>query len=331
MRKLIIWSSVIMLNSLACTFTGEPQPAPQGGFTITPNLTLTAVFAGVDDSLAQTAQAATLSAMQPTLAPTFTQGAGTDTADGPTPSFTLAPRSTGEYQDPPANPTTTPHPNGGPQVHSGPKVAARYISPAPVIDGDFSDWEAVLYPISEVVFGPDYYIGAHDVAGTFQIGWDATHLFIGVEVIDNTFVQNASGEWLYLGDSLEILLDADVSGDFLNNSLNADDHQLGFSPGSALTGGLPETYVWFPLTHKGKTAKVDLAVVMTDEGYKMEMAIPWSLFNVTAALDQHFGFAISISDNDAVGKNWQQSMVSNVGTRHLTNPTSWGDLVLAGP
>jgi len=329
MRKLTIWMGVLVAASMACTISGAAPPDPAIAFTITPNLTHTAVFANVDASLAQTAQAATLAALQPqvpatqSLNPVATlPGSGGATATVP---FTLG------YKDPPNNPTTTPRPGGGPLVHAGAVVVATYVSPAPQIDGDFSDWESAPYPVAHVVFGPDYYIGTQDVNGTFQVGWDATHMYIGVEVIDNTFVQNASGARLYLGDSLEIVFDADVSGDFTSRQLSADDYQLGLSPGSALTAGQEEAYLWFPLAKEGPAPLVDVAVVMTAQGYKMEAAIPWSLFGVTPAVDQHFGFALSISDNDAVGQNWQQSMVSNVRTRYLWDPTTWGDVVLAKP
>lgn len=324
MRKLTIWISVLVASSLACGIE-QPSPTEQFGFSITPNLTLTAVFSGVDSSLTATSAAATSIASQPTLAPSSTPSEG---GLQPTPAFTLG---AGSYEDPPSIGTTTPHPDGGPLVHAGPVVVAMYVSPAPEIDGDFSDWEGVPYPISDVVFGPEYYLGSHDISGNFQVGWDATHLYVGVEVTDNTIVQNSTGEWLYLGDSLEIVIDADVSGDYSDTSLNIDDHQLGFSPGMAQTGGLPEAYLWFPLYKRGDATTVDVAFVMTDQGYKMEAAIPWSLFGVTAAVDQNFGFAISISDNDAVGQNWQQSMISNVGTRYLLDPTTWGNIVLTGP
>lgn len=323
-RKLTLWLMVMLMASLACAITAEQPPATEINFQVSPNLTLTAVFAGVDSSMTATSQAATNMAGQPTNQPFNPLTAQ------PSSTASWVPTVSGDFLEPPSNATTTPRPGGGPLVHPGPKVVAMYVSPAPVIDGDYTEWTGVSYSISQLIYGPDYYLGSQDVSGKFQVGWDAAYLYIGVEVTDNTFVQNSSGELLYLGDSLEILIDADVSGDYYNNSLNNDDYQLGFSPGSAQTAGLPETFVWFPLTKMGSTSKVDVAFVITADGYKMEAAVPWSLIGVTAAVDQHFGFAISISDNDAVGENWQQSMVSNVGTRHLLDPTSWGDIVLAG-
>jgi len=63
--------------------------------------------------------------------------------------------------------------------------------------------------------------------------------------------------------------------------------------------------------------------------YRVEARIPWSVFNVTPSNGKHFGFALSVSDNDNSGWNEQQSMVSSAGNRHLTQPMTWGELMLA--
>ncbi len=62
---------------------------------------------------------------------------------------------------------------------------------------------------------------------------------------------------------------------------------------------------------------------------RYEVAIPWTVFEVKPKSGQHFGFVLSISDNDNASANAQQTMVSNVKTRILVDPTTWGDLTLA--
>ena len=62
--------------------------------------------------------------------------------------------------------------------------------------------------------------------------------------------------------------------------------------------------------------------------YRVEAAIPWNVFELSPVNGTHYGFCMSVSDNDNPGENAQQSMVSNVATRHLTDPTTWGDLQL---
>jgi hypothetical protein len=42
----------------------------------------------------------------------------------------------------------------------------------------------------------------------------------------------------------------------------------------------------------------------------------------------HFGFALRINDDDDVDIDLQQSAVANVPGANLSDPTTWGDLVL---
>jgi hypothetical protein len=63
-------------------------------------------------------------------------------------------------------------------------------------------------------------------------------------------------------------------------------------------------------------------------GFYLEASIPWSTFGVTPNAGSTFGFTLSVSDNDTPGTTEQQSMISSVDTRRLTNPTTWGTLIL---
>jgi hypothetical protein len=89
-----------------------------------------------------------------------------------------------------------------------------------------------------------------------------------------------------------------------------------------------EGYLWYPTARAGSVTKIVLEAVLLDDGYRLEAAIPWSTFGVIPYVGQHFGFAFSISDDDQLGTTTQQSMVSTISTRKLTDPTTWGDLTL---
>jgi hypothetical protein len=53
--------------------------------------------------------------------------------------------------------------------------------------------------------------------------------------------------------------------------------------------------------------------------------------SVTPLAGGRYGFALSLSDNDVAGSSTFQSMVSSVDTRELTDPTTWGTLILEAP
>ncbi len=139
-----------------------------------------------------------------------------------------------------------------------------------------------------------------------------------------------TGANLFKGDSLEILLDTDVSADFYVTTLSPDDFQLGISDGRPNVSGTKEAYLWLPTNIAGSRSSVKIASSRSDaDGItRIEVAIPWTIFGITPASGDHFGFVLSASDNDNSADNVQQSMVSNVKTRVLTNPTTWGDLTL---
>ena len=211
---------------------------------------------------------------------------------------------------------------------NGPLIHALHLSNPPRIDGNLGEW--TLYAsLDQVVYRPENWSGPEDQNGVFAVGCDSQNLYLVVQLLDDRHVQTQHGELLYRGDSLELLLDADLRGDFNDARLSADDFQLGLSPGS-LIAETAEAYLWFPTSRQGTPAGVQVAAQQypTTEGFWLEAAIPWSLFGVTSAPGNRYGFALSSSDNDTPSTAEQQSMVSTVSTRRLTNPTTWGTLVL---
>jgi hypothetical protein len=167
-----------------------------------------------------------------------------------------------------------------------------------------------------------------DLEGSFRLGWDQNYLYLAVKIIDDVYVQNAGGQDIFLGDSIELLLDKDLLGDFYSTSLSQDDFQLGISPGNPDVNGTKEAYLWFPANIAGSRPDVKIAAVRANGVTRVEAAIPWSTFGITPAVDQRYGFVLSISDNDTAGTQRQESMVSSISTRVLTDPTTWGEMLL---
>ncbi|MBE9523564.1 MAG: hypothetical protein IMY76_00600 [Chloroflexi bacterium] len=230
-----------------------------------------------------------------------------------------------------STPTLMPTPTvsyAGPGMRTGTSIAAVYLNDPPNIDGYLGDWDLGIYPASAVVYGADNRTDDADLSSTVMVGWNESYLYVGARVKDSQYVQIATEENIFKGDSVEILLDTDVSSDFYLNQLSIDDYQLGITPGSQHNDDTSEAYLWFPKSISGARSQVLIGVLKTSNGYHIELAIPWSVFNVTAYEGQHFGFAFSVSDNDTPGTTEQQSMISNVATRLLTSPMTWGDLTL---
>ncbi len=285
---------ILVLLASACTLPGIAPPTP---FTFpTPNPTLTAIFAAVPTSTPAV----------PTLPPL----PATETA-GPNPTQT-------------ALPTT---PQNGLSRPNGTLISAARASGTIAIDGDLEEWTGQSYSVDELVFGAAEWRGPSDLSGELFLAWDMDSLYLGVRVTDDAFVQTATGELLYRGDSLEIQLDGDLAGDFSRTSMDGDDYQIGISAGdfTSLPG---QAYRWFPESKAGPLPQVDVAARRTPAGYDVEAAIPWSVFLVSPQAGERFGFTFSISDNDTSGAAEQQSLVSSVASRRFDDPTSWGTLIL---
>jgi hypothetical protein len=233
----------------------------------------------------------------------------------------------------PVVPPTAPAPTATTAGAATPPVAvalhAVRLATAPTIDGDLPEWSALPYSVDKVVYQPENWSGPADQSATFALGWDTTNLYLAIHVTDDAHVQTQLGELIFRGDSLELLVDTDLPGDAGSDELNSDDYQLGLTPGENKIGG-PDAYLWFPSAKAGRPAGVGVSAHQdeTGNGYYLEAAIAWSVFGVAPAAGNQYGFALSSSDNDLPGTANQQSMISSAPGRRLTNPTTWGLLVL---
>jgi hypothetical protein len=337
-NKLVLWFFILGLTLLSCTRIANDvtinnnavdESLPQE--TDTPNFFLTE-FIETANSPIET----------PTIEPTATEIVVTDElietlvpdiAETPTPKVMMPVGNVFMRPfDLVALDFDTPENLEGSHARSGPQLSAVFLEEAPIIDGNILDWDGTAYGLGYLVLGPEFYSGDEDIYGIAMLGWDADNFYLGIQVVDNKFVQTAQGNDIYRGDSLELMLDANLSGDFNNDYLDEDDYQLGISPGNLNSAeSKAEAYLWSPLENFGTVDEILIASGFTDVGYTMEIAIPWGVFGAMASEDTQFGFLLGISDNDFVNQNLQQSIVSFAPERDLNDPTGWYTLVLSMP
>lgn len=296
---------------LACSMPADFSSLSQS--SVPPNLTLTALFAPPINISTATPSFPT-AIIIPSKLPS--QMSATETA---TNTATLTTTSTA---------TNTSTAIWSPCYRSAGNFDAAYMSSAPVIDGVWEEWNTTQYPASYLVYDDASWASEDDLGASFRVGWNNQYLFIAVKVGDDNYVQHAWGQEMYKGDSIEILLDTNLCGDYYSDSLSGDDYQLGISPGNPDVNGTREAFLWYPRSAAGSKSQVLISSVKSDGIYRVEAAIPWSLYGVTPWSGQTYGFALSVSDNDTDSDTVQQSMVSCISGRHLTNPMTWGTLIL---
>jgi hypothetical protein len=217
-------------------------------------------------------------------------------------------------------------------VQSGSAVEAVRLPAAPVIDGSLAEWSDVpAWSSAFVVYQVAGWDGSDDLQATWRLAWDASNLYIGVEVIDDILVQTQSGNQIFRGDSVDMQVDTNREGD-LGPRLSPDDFQFTFSPGDFAS--LPPSAFRSQGSMDGQILDapggnhVILAAQRTALGYNIEAAIPWSDMNLAPAEGMVLGLALNANDNDTPGTAVQEVMKSHVATRTLTDPTGWGTLTL---
>lgn len=312
MKKRVYLFIILMISILlviACSLPG--QKTSSSLFTITPNQTMTALFASNQTALSG------LSTVVPDVTLTVTP------TDIPTGTSTLTSTPTATPTNTFLPPTLTPIP-----ARTGSMIYVPYLNHTISFDGMWDEWTSYEYPANYVIYGYNNWVGGSDLQSSFRLSWNYDALYIAVKVLDDTYVQNSSGQNLYKGDCLEILFDADLYGDYYSRQLTWDDYQFGISPGTPDINGLKEVFLYFPHGKAGSLSNVIIGSTSGEGVYRIEAAFPWSIFGINPQPWQHFGFAVRVSDNDNAGANEQQSMVTNVSGNVLVDPTTWGEIVL---
>ncbi len=209
-------------------------------------------------------------------------------------------------------------------------VRVAQVSGALQIDGSDSDWPSTPSVTSAFrVFAMEDWDGTNDLQAEWRLAWDADNLYLLVQVIDDIHVQTQSGTQIFRGDSVEIQID--TAPERNAQRVNPATFQFILSPGD-FEGRAPSA-VRFRGNERGDVPEapghsVRVAARQTDDGYHLEAAIPWRDVNVTPSSGLRLGVALNANDNDSSGTARQEVMMSHVPGRTLTNPATWGTMLL---
>ncbi len=227
--------------------------------------------------------------------------------------------------------TATTAPTTAPAFRSNAQLYANYLSTAPVQDGTYAEWvdKTNKYTMPNFAWGKANWVNHADLEGAFAVAWDSTNLYLGFKITDDIYNQPYAGGNIYNGDTVEILLDTNLLGDFYTSSLSADDYQLGISAGSKAGDIESGAYLFYPSNVAGKRSQVVISKQWeSDTVYRIEAAIPWSLYGITPSAGMRLGFAVNVDDNDNVDSYKKMTMLSSAAGLSVFNPTTWGELVL---
>jgi hypothetical protein len=252
---------------------------------------------------------------------TATAEAVAEEAELPAPGLTVEP---GE-----ASPQL-PSPTAGPTPEPQADFAVARLAQPPTIDGSLAEWgSGPAITSAYLVHTAPGWDGSADLEATWRVGWDANNFYVGVTVVDDVHVQTQTGNQMFRGDSLEIQIDTNPAANATR--VNPSTFQILLSPGNF--ADLPPSAFRFQGTSGGQILdatghSIQVNASPTGDGYVLEAAIPWQDLNFTPAAGAMLRMAFNANDNDRPGEAVQEVMMSSSPNRTLTNPQTWGTVVL---
>jgi hypothetical protein len=114
-------------------------------------------------------------------------------------------------------------------------------------------------------------------------------------------------------------VDSKLPQDFSTNIPNADDFQIGLSPGN-FSDIKPEAFIWVPQEAQAEASEIKVAAEKTMDGYALEVSLPWKIFGMDPKKDRVFGLVLTVSDTDSDVPQ-QETMISTC----KNSPSHWGD------
>lgn len=205
-----------------------------------------------------------------------------------------------------------------------------------VIDGvaDDREWgdaaEIVVSPTADDVAAYGMIWGeeadAADLTSRYRVRWDDEHLYLLEKRTDDSLNFTETGARMYLSDATMLFLD--LGHDKLGSVYKDGDYALFFTPSGP--DEQPHMYI-----REGRDdgaverefTNGEIAGTITDTGYTMEVAIPWSALQVlpfTPEAGLKIGMSLLATDQDGQG-NWGQIMWVGDGD----NQANWADMTFA--
>jgi hypothetical protein len=175
------------------------------------------------------------------------------------------------------------------------------------LDGDLSRFKGVS-PVElsdpAQVLPRDYWNGTEDLSGKVYLAWDDKYLYLGVDVQDDTFLQENQGVLTWAHDCIQFAVDPTPGKPQEYDQMTMQYSKKNTEFILALTGDKTSVYrsvSWDKNRPAGdvKPGDVELVVKKTKTGAVYEAAFTWeSLFISKPKAGQVIGLALTINDKD---------------------------------
>lgn len=189
-------------------------------------------------------------------------------------------------------------------------LVINHTSITPKIDADLDKiWEKVQSIKLEKLFFSENN-SESDLSASVKLLWNEMNLYLWVQIIDDIMSDKENSN--YSQDALEIYLDPDNRK---SQTYSKDEFQLRYLRNNSVVETL-----------QGKLAKdITVAKKEIDNGYQVELAIPWEAINSKPSLGKIIGIDIHVIDND---NDRRSSRVAWYGKQARLTPMDFGTMKL---
>ncbi|MBI4398746.1 MAG: hypothetical protein HY586_06440 [Candidatus Omnitrophica bacterium] len=166
------------------------------------------------------------------------------------------------------------------------------------IDGGLIEWEGLAAIELDSSRFMEYGVieSAKDLSGKFAFQWDEQCLYFACTVHDEQFVANQEHGDIHKEDLVELFIDPQNDGFRWKNK---KDYQFGFS--WERKSGRVKSWLWPHGYDPVGSSSVHASVKILPDGYTLEAAIPWALFEVTPQRGTKLRISPAIHDVDKNG------------------------------
>lgn len=167
-------------------------------------------------------------------------------------------------------------------------IEIKRTSTAPIIDGKTNEgiWEISNDMLFELK-------GNISEEAKFGMNYDYENLYIGVNVKDEELLYDENITW-FLNDCIGIFIDPTMHQ---SEPFKQDDLQIGLVYQD--NSNTPKFYFGSAANHSNKDEKKILrAINKNEDGWSLEVAIPWDMLNFDPDTTKEFGFNIDTVDKD---------------------------------
>jgi hypothetical protein len=196
------------------------------------------------------------------------------------------------------------------------------------VDGALGDWSGV----ESIALSESSGRGTRDNRAVITLAWDATYLYAAYDVSDTELATVATlrdGD-VYKDDAVELYVDTRRDG---GSAMQTDDFQFLVSAANIIKDlqgtGTGKTASWnAPDLLTAVQTKGALNDGVADEGYVIELAIPWRTIGASASAGQVVGIDVAMDDRDTGDAN---QTVDWARLSPYSNPNGWPGVRLLGP